>query len=229
MVNETQGEKTMMQMRTLRNDKGFTLVELAIVLVIIGILLGGIIKGQELIKNAKYKRLYSLYREVVAATYSYYDRYGKYPGDDNTVTARGGIWAAGANGDGNGFVDGTAGSRWCLASDATENCYAWQDLRLGGFLTGATDAVNGRLAPTHPFGANVALIRTSVGFAATWNKTFGVCFQNLPNEVAAWLDRTYDDGNIPTGTGWTSGSIRGTTDYIGGAPDAVAAITCIEG
>lgn len=213
----------MMQMRTLRNDKGFTLVELAIVLVIIGILLGGIIKGQELIKNAKYKRLYSLYREVVAATYSYYDRYGKYPGDDNTVTARGGIWAAGANGNGDGFVDGTAASRWCPASDATENCYAWQDLRLGGFLTGATDAVNGRLAPTNPFGGHVALIRTNVGFAAAWNKPFGVCFENLPNEVAAWLDRTYDDSVYNTG------STRGSGNYMTGALDAVVATTCIEG
>jgi prepilin-type N-terminal cleavage/methylation domain-containing protein len=66
-------------MKTLRSNKGFTLVELAIVLVIIGIILGAVLKGQELINNAKMKRAYNQYREVLAAVYTYYDKYGKYP------------------------------------------------------------------------------------------------------------------------------------------------------
>jgi prepilin-type N-terminal cleavage/methylation domain-containing protein len=211
----------MIPIRTIRNDKGFTLVELAIVLVIIGILLGGVLKGQELIKNAKYKRLYSTYREVMAATYGYYDKYGRYPGDDN-ATAR---WPAAAAGNVNGFIDGTAAGRWCPSgTTATENCYAWQDLRLGGFLTGATDATNGRLAPTNPFGGRVGLIRPSVDWTvAVWNKPFAICFENLPNEVGAWLDRTYDDGVYNTG------SIRGLTDYITGVADSTVAVTCLEG
>jgi prepilin-type N-terminal cleavage/methylation domain-containing protein len=208
-------------MRTLKNNKGFTLVELAIVLVIIGILLGGIIKGQELIKNAKYKRLYSTYREVIASVYSYYDKYGKYPGDDNTAATRWGATYGAVNGNGNGFIDG--GVTWCLASSASENCYAWQDLRIANILTGATDAANGRIAPNHPFGGRVAVIRTSVVIGG-WNKPFAVCFEWLSNETAQWLDTNYDDGNFATG------SIRGSGDYTGGLPDALASqYTCIEG
>ncbi len=52
--------------RTLRNAKGFTLVELAIVLVIIGIILGAVLKGQELINNAKMKRAYNDVRGVIS-------------------------------------------------------------------------------------------------------------------------------------------------------------------
>jgi prepilin-type N-terminal cleavage/methylation domain-containing protein len=222
--------KHMSAMRTLKDNKGFTLVELAIVLVIIGILLGGVIKGQELIKNAKYKRLYSTYREVVAGVYAYYDKYGKYPGDDNLAPTRGGaLWATASAGNGNGYITGTAATVYCPAgSVAAENCYAWQDLRLANLLSGATDAAAGRVAPTHPFGGSVAVINPS-GLAGlgTFNTPFAVCFQNLTNETAKWLDATYDDGVSTTGT------VRGNGDYIAGYatnPNAIAsANTCIEG
>ena len=69
-------------MKVTRNQKGFTLVELAIVLVIIGIILGAVLKGQALINNAKIKRVYNQQREVLAAVYSYFDKYSFFPGDD---------------------------------------------------------------------------------------------------------------------------------------------------
>ncbi len=63
--------------------KGFTLVELAIVLVIIGIILGSILKGQELIKNAKVKRMINDMRSLEAMIWTYYDRKKRFPGDCN--------------------------------------------------------------------------------------------------------------------------------------------------
>lgn len=63
--------------------RGFTLVELAIVLVIIGIILGAILKGQELINNAKVKRLQNDLRGLEAAIWTFYDRTGRMPGDCN--------------------------------------------------------------------------------------------------------------------------------------------------
>jgi len=68
-----------------KHQAGFTLVEIAIVLVIIGLIIGAVLKGQELINNAKLKRAYNQQREVAAAAYTYFDRYGLYPGDDNTA------------------------------------------------------------------------------------------------------------------------------------------------
>src|SRR5476649_1788794 len=65
-----------------RQQSGFTLVEIAIVLVIIGLLLGGILKGQEMIVQAKVKNSISDFSGVSAAYYGYQDRYRAIPGDD---------------------------------------------------------------------------------------------------------------------------------------------------
>ena len=61
---------------------GFTLVEIAIVLVIIGLLLGGILKGQEMITQAKIKNVVNDFNGITAAVNSYQDRYRALPGDD---------------------------------------------------------------------------------------------------------------------------------------------------
>ena len=65
----------------LRNAKGFTLIELAIVLVIIGIILGAILKGQDLIEGARHKKLTSECRKWETLTWEFMDRKGAFPGD----------------------------------------------------------------------------------------------------------------------------------------------------
>src|SRR5712671_5490018 len=68
-----------------KTSKGFTLVEIAIVLVIIGLLLGGILKGQEMITQAKIKNVIADMSGVSAAMYGYQDRYKSLPGDDKNA------------------------------------------------------------------------------------------------------------------------------------------------
>jgi prepilin-type N-terminal cleavage/methylation domain-containing protein len=65
----------------LRNSKGFTLIEMAIVLVIIGIILGAVVKGQDLISNARAKQLTSAVNTWRSLAYAYMDRNGRLPGD----------------------------------------------------------------------------------------------------------------------------------------------------
>ena len=67
-------------------QKGFTLVEIAIVLVIIGLLLGGILKGQEMITQAKIKNVIADFSGISAAYHGYQDRYRAIPGDDINAT-----------------------------------------------------------------------------------------------------------------------------------------------
>jgi len=65
----------------MRNSKGFTLVELAVVLVIIGIILGAVIKGQDLVDNARAKQFTNNVKSWQIALSAYYDRKGRFPGD----------------------------------------------------------------------------------------------------------------------------------------------------
>ncbi len=69
-------------MNSVRKSQGFTLVEIAIVLVIIGLLLGGILKGQEMITQAKIKNVIADFSGISAAYHGYVDRYKKIPGDE---------------------------------------------------------------------------------------------------------------------------------------------------
>jgi len=64
-----------------KNQRGFTLVEIAIVLVIIGLLLGGVLKGQEMITNAKVRNLADQGSGIKAAFFAFQDRYKALPGD----------------------------------------------------------------------------------------------------------------------------------------------------
>jgi prepilin-type N-terminal cleavage/methylation domain-containing protein len=85
-------------------QKGFTLVEIAIVLVIIGLLLGGILKGQEMITQAKIKNVVADFSGISAAYYGYQDRYRAIPGDDPNAGTR---WSGAGAGNGDGVVGGT--------------------------------------------------------------------------------------------------------------------------
>lgn len=180
-----------------QSQKGFTLVELAIVLVIIGIILGAVLKGQELINNAKIKRAYNQYREVLAAVYTYYDKYGKYPGDDPNAATR---WASASpvpsNGNNNGLIDGFT---FGCTNQTTETCQAWYHMRLANILTGS-DAQ----APSNAFGGSIGIGYTTMqGLTTMW-----IGFDNMPGDVCAALDQQYDDGVYNTG------SIRGSGDYV---------------
>ena len=104
---------------------GFTLVEIAIVLVIIGLLLGGILKGQEMITQAKIKNVIADFSGISAAYHGYQDRYRAIPGDDPNADTR---WAAvgalpaATKGTGNGIVGGTYNNAGAACAAAVESC-----------------------------------------------------------------------------------------------------------
>src|ERR1700675_5195028 len=115
-----------------RTHAGFTLVEIAIVLVIIGLLLGGILKGQEMIVQAKVKNSIQDFSGVSAAYYGYQDRYRAIPGDDAGATR----WGIPANQAGNG--DRVLQGTYTSVTVTDESAMWWDHLRRSGFITGGT-------------------------------------------------------------------------------------------
>src|SRR5437773_2540751 len=111
-------------------EAGFTLVEIAIVLVIIGLLLGGILKGQEMITQAKIKNVINDFNGVTVAVTSYQDRYRALPGDDGNATTR---WTTQnpASGNGDGVILGKYNATVAGAAPAAaeESNLFWQHLR----------------------------------------------------------------------------------------------------
>ena len=173
-------------------QSGFTLVEIAIVLVIIGLLLGGVLKGQELINSAKIKNVANDLNGIVAGVYAYQDRYKTFPGDDAGAHTR---WSTATSGNGDGVVGTTATDFNAAVGAAVENVYFWQDLRLAGFVAG--DTANGD-QPQNALGGIVG-VQTGAGLAAApgVSPDFGglvVCTSNLNGKIAEAIDRQFDDG-----------------------------------
>ena len=189
----------------MRNTKGFTLVEIAIVLVIIGLLLGGILKGQEMITQAKIKNVIADMSGVSAAMYGYQDRYKALPGDDKLANR----WTSATVGNGDGIVAG----KWTAGTEALA---FWDHLRLAGFISGSGatnpfNAVSGKLGVQTGDGSGT----TPGGVLGDGTTAFSglmLCSGNLPDKIAISVDSQMDDGI------GNKGSVRGMLQTTGPNP-----------
>jgi len=190
--------------RSIRSGQGgFTLVEIAIVLVIIGLLLGGVLKGQELIENSKVKSVINDFNGIKAAYYAYQDRYKRLPGDDGpeatALQARGGSWTAvAAAGDNNGAIVAPAASAFNPPAPPTsEAAPFFSHLRAAGLITGNPADTGAAALPRNAFGGLISLVNANVlGYTQA---TLQVCAGNIPGKAAAAIDNQLDNGVGNTG------------------------------
>ena len=193
-------------MKSMKSQQsGFTLVEIAIVLVIIGLLLGGILKGQELINSAKAKSFAQDFRTIQTALYGFQDRYKALPGDfsgtrltNSIIGATPTTVTATAS---NGQIDGA----WDSTSAGDESCLFWQHLRLAGFLAGPTavDCTAGadylqKNADGGRIGISTTMQITSPLPGMTGS--FNICSSGISGKLAKQLDTQLDDGVSTTGS-----------------------------
>ena len=177
-------------------EKGFSVLELVLVLVVIGLLLGGIAAGRELIVSAKARSLINQQEALRMAFFSFQDRFQFPPGDYGEAVRNIG---ATRNGDGDGRIEGTR-------EGGTENILAWEHLSRAGFIgdryTYSASAPYDNAVPRNPFGPHldVAFDNWYGSPADTTPKIHNIKTGNgIPAEILGEVDLKIDDNSALTG------------------------------
>lgn len=185
-----------------RSEGGFTLVELAIVMVIIGLLIGGILKGQELIATAKVGATVSQIKALDAAINTFQEKYAAYPGDMRNPNTR--------------LPDCTSAT--CNVANTGANGGNMQIVNVLNNLTAAPAAGSeGTRAFSH---LSKADLLSGVDADATGTPTFGALLPVVKGGGGMWI--SYMGTAVPAGTNLTGGRHYA---MLNGTPVAMAATT----
>lgn len=200
-----------------RTQRGFTLVELSVVLVIIGLIIGTVLTAQQIIQNGRVTSVINTIQSYQAQFQTYVQNYGALPGDDTAAPNRFSVDTGSRNG--NGILNGNYDS--VLVSDETR--LVWADLRAADLVKYQVTADGSTaIQPPNPFNGIYGFQNGAFNSALT---TTVLCFNNVPAAAAQTIDIRLDDGESNTGRlrGMVSTGVTGevtsnspATDYTTG-------------
>lgn len=194
-----------------KDKAAFTLVELSIVLVIIGLIIGGVLTGQQIIQNARVTNALNTIQSYQAQFQTYVQNYGVMPGDDSNAPSRfPSALPATPVGDGNGALGGAFDS--ATASD--ESRLLWADLRAAGLIKNQITTGNSTaIQPPNPFNGVYGF--QNGAFSGAFNTTV-LCMNNVPLSAAQAIDSRLDDGSSNTGNVQSMASTGNVGEAIAG-------------
>lgn len=210
---------TLARPRDKKSEKAFTLVELSIVLVIIGLIIGGVLTGQQIIQNARVTNALNTVQAYQAQFQTYVQNYGALPGDDVNAPARfPSAVPATPVGNGDGALQGSFDS----ATAADESRLLWADLRAAGLIKNQITTGNSTaIQPPNPFNGLYGF--QNGAFGGAFNTTV-LCLNNVPLSAAQAIDSRLDDGSSNAGsaqamasTGTVGEAVTGTVAASYGA------------
>ena len=174
--------------RVASRSAGFTLIEAAVVLVVIGLILGVVLQGQSLIHNAEYRSFKSQISDYQSAYYAFRDRYNALPGDMTESEANARLEdGLNAGGDGNGIIDN---GPECSGNN-DESCIVWQHLRAAGLIQGNPERQGEDASPSHTYaGVFSSMFTGSAGNDRFEDKMLII---GVPGDIARRLDADLDD------------------------------------
>jgi len=187
-------------MKNHRKNQGFTLVELSIVLVIIGLIIGGVLTGQQIIQNARITNAINGIQAYEAQFQTYAQNYGAVPGDDPSASTRfpslSGTQET-VDGDNDGNV-GTASSFDTSTATGTagESRLVWAHLRAAGLVKNQVTSGSTAVQPPNPFGGIYGF--QNGAFSDVFSTTV-LCLNKVPSGAAQAIDARLDDGTSNAG------------------------------
>lgn len=206
-------------------QRGFSLIETAIVLVIVTLLMGGVLRGQELVTQARIRDVMNDLSGVTAAYQFYFDRYKALPGDDLNAGPRWTPFNA-KSGGGDGRVSGkymdpppfdpTAGG-FTVDNNQHESLNFWWHLRIAGFVAGPATGPGAASQPSNASGGILGVQVSGLDLTGLI-----ACESNVPQRIAGAVDNQLDD-QLP-GSGQVRGYRQsvGNEDVTGKSPNASA-------
>jgi prepilin-type N-terminal cleavage/methylation domain-containing protein len=214
---------------------GFTLVEISIVMIIIGLLIGGVFGGLKLVENMQVNKTIQDLKSIESAALTFKDTYGRLPGDITNPSTRlpnCSTAPCSTGGNGNRRLDATA---WNEALTATmEKFTFWNHLQAADLsslgVKNTTDLNFGEGQPESPLQGGYRLTRYNGVFAVAGTRPFSetVLFVTqqssailnggswtMPCVPIASIDRKIDDGFVYDGffQGWNCGTVVVSSPY----------------